>query len=1122
MGIQVKVSGKGIKAIIDSGAEGNFMSLEWAKENQIPRIPKQNRYFLEMYNGKAIENPVTEETLPILVDIQQHQEKMVFDLVSRTDRDVVIGIPWLRYHNPTINWKTSKFTFDGCQCMNDTIPARKIVNHPTDERRILGEVSISKKDVHKISESDSGDTDVADHETRVNRRKNHAPSEVPSEYNEWLHLFKEETTIAALPEHKPWDHEIILEPGKQPTFKPIYALSEKELGILREYLEENLKKGFIRKSTSPAGYPILFAPKKDGNLRLCVDYRQLNEITIKNRYPLPNIQELQDRLQGANYFTKLDLRGAYNLIRMKEGEEWKTAFRTRYGHYEYTVMPFGLTNAPATCQQLINDTLRTLLDKCVVAYLDDILVYSKDLKQHIKDVNETLRLLDQKNLRLKLSKCEFHTQETEFLGFIIGINGISMDKKKIQSVKEWPKPTNLKEVQGFLGFTNYNRRFIKDYAKKAAPLSQLTKKDQPFEWKEPQEKAFQELIEACSSDPLLKLFDPKKPIQIETDASDLAIGACLSQQYDKKWHPVAYYSRKMSPAEQNYDIHDKELLAIVVSLEHWRVYAEGAPELTILTDHKNLLYFTTTKTLNRRQVRWSELLGQYKFTIKYTPGKENGRADALSRRSDYMKKEPMNHSILKIANDGTITGNTRALHMATIILEDELEQFPISKGKLQVPTEKVIEIIRKYHDGPLQGHPGIGKTIKEIQRNYVFPNMKEEVSNYISKCQQCNQNKASRQKKMGEIQMIPAPTEPWEEVTMDFITKSPKSEDPATKITYDSILVVVDRLTKYSHYIPFQESWTAEQLTHVLMDRVIRIRGIPRTYITDRDKLFTSNYWKTITAMMGTKHKLSTAYHPQTDGQTERSNQTLEVYLRHFVNQRQDNWVSLLPMAELALNNQVSSTTNHSPNEANNGRQLAVRREQLENRNAAESAIQKMKRINETIAEITNTITINNGKVTKRENQKRRKGPQLKKGDKVYLLTKNLKTKRPSKKLDNIKVGPFLIKAVKGTVNYELELPKDAKIHSTFHISLLEPADPDTPLQETFHYEVEEEDTFEVETILQEKNGQYLIKWKGYPDSENSWEPLKNLGNCKMKLQEFRKHTQGKERQRRNPTTTHL
>ena len=1111
--------------MVDSGATGNFISPELVATLGCATQEKDEPYQLQAIDGNSLSKDdsrgVVKETKPLPVAIQRHHEELTFDIVGMATHDVVLGMPWLKKHNPILDWEKRVLTFERCGCVSAIQPTQrqrllvdeKQNRNPVARRELA---ALNKDDLQQ--ESDSTDTSTGQQGRQVRVQEgNHAPSgshglsgkgkgtpkHVPGIYGKWSALFHEEESAKALPKHQPWDHEIKLEPGTQPTFGPIYALSEKELGTLRTYLDENMKKGFIKKSESPAGYPILFVPKKDGTLRLCVDYRKLNNITIKNRYPLPNISELQDRLSGARFFTKLDLRGAYNLIRMKAGEEWKTAFRTRYGHYEYTVMPFGLTNAPATCQEMINDALREHLDIFVIAYLDDILVYSKTLELHVDHVEIVLTCLAKRDLKLKPEKCEFHREEVDFLGFVVGRNGIRIDPAKLQAVKDWKPPTNVKEAQSFLGFVNYNRKFIKDYSKKAIPLTNLTGKDKPWSWGVPEQQAFEQLKEACLDEPVLKMFDPKKPLRLETDASDLAIGACLCQEHDSKWHPIAYLSRKLSPAEQNYDIHDKELLAIVASLETWRVYAEGAPQLTVFTDHKNLLHFTTTKQLNRRQVRWSELLGQYKFTILYTPGKDNGRADALSRRNDHMEtKDEFHHSILKVNKDGSLSANQHELGATIKILRDDKEQFPIEKGKLQIPKDKIDECIREHHDGPLQGHPGVSKTLQLLRQHCQFPNMRQHVETYIKKCLSCQRNKHATHAKYGEIQYQEPPDSPWDEVTMDFITKLPKSKDPATGEDYDSILVMVDRLTKYSHIIPFKEKYNAEQLGFIVLDRLIRYHGIPEGLTSDRDKLFTSNYWKTLIPLLGTKLRMSTAYHPQTDGQTERTNQSLEQYLRHYINSTQNNWVSLLPMAQLALNAKQSDTTKVSPFFANFGKNPNLFGLPRENR-SAQSAMERV----DTMRKVHDNIVKMHTGSANYQNKKRKMAPQLKKGDKVYLLTKNLrykkKNRKRSKKLDHVKVGPFFIKASKGPVAYELDLPKDAKVHPVFHVSLLESADPSTPIQETFHYEVQEENEFVVEEILGKRGQKYLIKWKGYPTSENTWEPLRHLTNCREKIQQF-------------------
>ncbi len=896
-------------------------------------------------------------------------------------------------------------------------------------------------------------------------------------------------------------------------------MSEKELKALREYIEENLAKGFIRPSESPAGYPILFVPKKDGSLRLCVDYRKLNDITIKNRYPLPNISELQDRLSGARWFTKIDLKGAYNLIRMKKGEEWKTAFRTRYGHFEYTVMPFGLTNAPASCQALVNNILRPWLDQTVIAYLDDILIYtSGDKEQHIREVQKVLQALMEYNMKISIGKCEFHKQEVEFLGFIVGTKGIRIDPVKIQSILDWKKPENVTEVQSFLGLTNYNRKFIEGYSRKAMPLTELTKKDKPFRWDSGQQRAFEILKEDSASAPVLRMFDPNKPIQIETDASDFAIGMCLTQEFNGKRHPIAYHSRKMSPAEQNYDIHDKELLAIVVALQHWRVYAEGAPGvIQIYTDHKNLLHFTTTKVLNKRQVRWSELLGQYKFQISYTPGPDNARADALSRRPDYDEdREPTPRILFKRDSKGNLLSpqemeipHTEEFNAVLRVIEDENEEYPVELGiaRLSTPTQEE-DCIRKHHDDPTRGHPGINRTMALIQRHYGFSGMKKKVAAYIAKCVECNENKRPRHTPHGPLQFTEPPMAPWEEVTMDFITKLPKSKDPVTQKLYDSILVIVCRLTKYCHLIPCFEKINAETLAYLILDRLVRLHGFPTTFVTDRDRLFTSKFWQSLMATVGTKHKLSTAYHPETDGQTERTNQTLETYLRAYTNYAQDNWVPLLPMAQLSLNNLPSDTTGFSGFFANFGRNPHLLGEPLP-ATKNQSAEQLKNQLQEVHQQITKKITQRQVRSSRQPTNVSKKNPQLKEGDRVYLSTKNLKLKRPSRKLGQQKVGPFLVKAAKGRVSYELQLPPDTRIHPVFHVSLLELADPTIPLETQLHVEPDEDDVYEVEKILDKQGQEYLVKWKGHPDSENTWHLAKDLRNCSKVLRDFQRQGQG-------------
>lgn len=363
---------------------------------------------------------------------------------------------------------------------------------------------------------------------------------------------------------------------------------------------------------------------------------------------------------------------------MKEGEEWKTAFRTRFGHYEYLVMPFGLTNAPGTFQAFINNVLREFLDVFVVVYLDDILVYSKTIDEHVQHVRQVLTAMRKAHLRVKPSKSEFHKHEVTFLGYVVSKEGLKMDENTIKTILDWSTPTTVREVLSFLGFANFYRRFIMEYSKIATPLTHITRKDQAFTWGKEAQQAFDELKRRFTTQPILIMFNPEKPITVETDASDKALGACISQPGPQgKLQPVAYHSRKLSPAELRYDIHDKELLAIVDAFRQWKVYLEGPKHtVAVFTDHKNLIYFTTTKELNRRQLRWYEEPATFNFRIQYRKGSENDRADALSRRrTDYMKGEGKEkHAVLRQEADGAMTINRIAATFSVNIdnLQDEI------------------------------------------------------------------------------------------------------------------------------------------------------------------------------------------------------------------------------------------------------------------------------------------------------------------------------------------------------------------------------------------------------------------------------------------------------------------
>ncbi|KAJ0927415.1 putative nucleotidyltransferase, Ribonuclease H [Helianthus annuus] len=387
---------------------------------------------------------------------------------------------------------------------------------------------------------------------------------------------------------------------------------------LSSQLQELLEKGFIRPSTSPWGAPVLFVKKKDGSFRMCIDYRELNMLTIKNRYPLPRIDDLFDQLQGAACFSKIDLRSGYHQLRIQEEDIPKTAFRTRYGHYEFVVMPFVLTNAPAVFMDLMNRVCKPYLDRFVIVFIDDVLIYSKSKAEHAQHLRLVLELLQGNQLYAKFSKCEFWLEEVQFLGHIVNSRGIHVDPAKIEAVKSWITPKNPSEVRSFLGLAGYYRRFIEGFSKIAVPLTALTHKDKPFVWGNAQETAFQTLKRMLCNAPILTLPDGSDNFIVYCDASNLGLG-CVLMQRDKV---IAYASRQLKIHEKNYTTHDLELGAVVFVLKIWRHYLYGT-KCTIYTDHMSLQHIFNQRELNMRQRRWVELLNDYDCEIRYHPGKAN-------------------------------------------------------------------------------------------------------------------------------------------------------------------------------------------------------------------------------------------------------------------------------------------------------------------------------------------------------------------------------------------------------------------------------------------------------------------------------------------------------------------
>jgi hypothetical protein len=675
-------------------------------------------------------------------------------------------------------------------------------------------------------------------------------SKVPEAYREFLDVFSKKASDMLAP-HRTYDHMITLEKEHELSYSPLYKLTNEELETMKKYILENLHKGFICPSQAPFAAPVLFVRKPSGGLRFCVDYRKLNQITRKDRYPLPLIDETLARISRAKIFTKLDVRQAFHRIRMHPDSEELTSFRTRYGQYQYKVVPFGLTNGPATYQRYMNDVLFDYLDIFCTAYLDDILIYSENVLEHELHVKKVLQRLRDAGLQADIKKCEFGVTKTKYLGFIISTDGIEVDPEKVAVVRNWKPPTTVRGIQSFLGFCNFYRRFIREYGVIARPLVRLTKTGTPFSFTKECWEAFEELKERLITSPILHHYNPELQSKIETDASDGVIAGVFSQLHpDGEWYPVAYFSKTMAPAECNYGIHDKEMLAVVRSLDQWRPELQRtAKRIQIYTDHKALEYFMTTKQLTARQARWAEALAEYHFIIMYQPGKENTKADALTRRDeevelqDGVKEEYRTRAFLsqdqidprvlqdlgidvsevslapleepefdeslglmdKILRANRESGSLQALRaqaQAQAEAEDgELtmeEGLLLYSGRLIVPDVENLrtELIREAHDQISTAHPGRDKTYRLLRPRYYWRGMRADIERFVRNCHPCRRADAPRDKTPGMLHPLPIPDHPWQHVTMDFKSM------PKDKHGYDSVFVVIDRLSKQAISTP--------------------------------------------------------------------------------------------------------------------------------------------------------------------------------------------------------------------------------------------------------------------------------------------------------------------------------
>ena len=1079
--------------LVDPGATSNFIRKEWATKVGLSMEDLTTPLEVRLGDGRV------GATLTSAVAVKQFETQgsaapCTLTVMEPLSHNVILGIPWLKKAHVNLDF--------GEDIHWNGRPMFKVNMRKAPDEVELFAFAVSPK-----------------HEKRMAAILREFPSAFSKELRE---------RTAADVERAIKCHIELKDPNCRPVKCRERRRSPADELALRTAVEEMLAKGLVRPSKSEwVSQPVMVKKVRDGVVleekRPCWDYRSVNSLIKGDAFPLPLPENMFDSLQGSRVFSKLDLTKGFWQIPLEEASKAILAMSTPLGLMEPNNMPFGMKNAPSVFQREMQRVLRERLGKGLLIFIDDILIYSATVEEHEELVKWVLGRLREEAYYANPEKCEFFQHEISFLGHVISEEGISVQQHKVKAVHEWPRPETKKQVKGFLGLTGYYRKFVLDYSRIALPLTELTKDKTPFHWGSQHQEAFDTLKERLTEAEVLAHPIPSKQYILNTDASGFAIAAVLSQeQEDGTTRPVAYYSRKMGTAEVNYCIHDKELLAVVMAVDHWRCYLHGSPfPVKILTDHKGLQWLNSKAELTGREARWVERLSDVEYELKYIPGPQNAVADALSRRADFESRETETGASeeckcgrrLKI-HLGEVSGDpvserplwevkAEALSFREELKEaatadpwymEKLKETSPSDGLLRgdgllwtfdgrfyVPADREVQrkLLYEVHDAPTGGHLGERKTLYKLQRTCYWPGMKGDIEDYVRGCVVCAAIKPSQRVPAGLLQPLPIPHRPWEVISLDFVGPLVKTKD-----YHDAVLVVVDKFSKMAHFIPTTMKVTAAKTAKLLIDNVFKLHGLPSSLISDRDPRFTAGLWREVFKAWGTKLSMSSSYHPQTDGQTERVNRVLIAGLRAYADKKRQDWADWLPMVEAFYNNSRHESTGQTPFEMNgvvwtDATMLALHSPVMDDikSQAAEDVLKGMQQAWEDARQ----LLLTRGERMKKNADKGRRDEKYEVGDRVLLSTAKL-SKHQSKLSDPF-IGPFTVTRVSDHgVNVWLDLPHEYRlIHQPFHIEKIKRYRPsevewgrqqvDRPLPEL----VDGQEMWEVETVLGKREGEEMV-----------------------------------------------
>ncbi|KAF1332716.1 reverse transcriptase, partial [Globisporangium splendens] len=802
-----------------------------------------------------------------------------------------------------------------------------------------GEISqvcmiVDVDDAEDINTVSATEAEVFDEKTRKERFEEQSWDALKT--NPVYELVKEYEDIFPdkVPDELPFDrgvrHEIDILPGTKYCITRQWPLPREQVVAIDEFFAQRAKAGHVRESKSPHCSPTFCVKKATGGWRIVHAFNKLNDATIPAQTPVPRKDMILDGMVGSTVFSAIDLKDGFYQIRMREDDVPLTAVST----------PSGML-----WEWMVTNLLRPLRG-FAPSYFDDIFVHSKttgeksDVDVHLDHLRQVFQVMRENKLYANLKKCIFFAPEIPVLGCFVGKHGVRVDPEKVKAIDDWPVPQNVKQLRQWLGLANYLHKYTRNYAALVQPLTQLLKKDIEWEWSSDHQMAFAEVKRSLREAPVLAIANHDKPFHVVCDASDYAIG-CALMQHDDEGHErvVSYQSRQLRPAERNYPVHDKELLAMKYSLVKFRVYLLGEERFAIYTDHASLRTAVKTPHLSQRMARWFSFFAEYNFVVHYKPGKTNILADALSRRPDYDPKTKSEDTdgacrlcedVQAIAVQATTTVREEIVegYKSDETCQDllkyfkdpsdkALQGFRLAQGREFTASEYTMgccttRLNKGIQQGPSGGHLGREKTFLSLSRDYYWPHMYKWVRKYVRTCEICQRVKPSGSTQ-APLRSLPVPSDSWKSVSMDFIFGLPRD-----KHGRNGILVFVDRFSKMVHLAPVSDKISAEMTAKVFVDVVFRLHGLPVEIVSDRDTRFTSKFWRALFGLLDTKLAMSTAAHPETDGQTERVNRVLEDVLRSYATSFKE-WSEFLPLAEFALNNSTHVSTGHSPFYVNYG-----------------------------------------------------------------------------------------------------------------------------------------------------------------------------------------------------------